>query len=57
VIDRHVALAATGFVMPASAAIPSNSVDLPVPFSPTMMVMARSNPSSKSFARNGRQNG
>ena len=32
----------------ASAAMPSSRVDLPVPFSPTMMVMACTKPSSKS---------
>src|SRR6202051_1111970 len=42
---------------PASTAIPSSRVDLPVPFSPTMMVMGRSKPNSKLSPRNGRQNG
>src|SRR5258705_5181793 len=37
--------------------MPSRSVDLPVPFSPTMTVMARSKATSKSFCRKGRQKG
>ena len=42
---------------PASTAMPSSSVDLPVPFSPTMMVIALSKLSSKSSRSKGRQNG
>jgi hypothetical protein len=37
--------------------MPSSSVDLPVPFSPAMMVMGRSKSSSKASRRKGRQNG
>jgi hypothetical protein len=56
-VDRHVALAATGLVIAREHRHASSSVDLPVPFSPTMMVMAASKLSSKSSRRNGRQNG
>lgn len=37
--------------------MPSSNVDLPVPLSPTMIVIARSKLSSKSSRSKGRQNG
>jgi hypothetical protein len=52
-IDRR----AAGLVIAGERADLSSSVDLPVPFSPTMMVIARSKLSVKLSFRNGRQNG
>jgi hypothetical protein len=56
-IDRPITLAAAGFVIAGEHGDPFQRVDLPVPFSPTMMVMDRSKLSSKSSCRKGRQNG
>src|SRR5262249_14232820 len=56
-IDRPISLAATGLVIAANAAMPSRSVDFPVPFSPTITVMARPKARENSPRRNGTQKG
>ncbi|MGY3698366.1 hypothetical protein ACVIGA_008446 [Bradyrhizobium sp. USDA 3240] len=56
-VDRAIALAAAGVVIAAITAMPSSSVDLPVPFSPTMMLIALSKLSSNSSRSSGSTNG
>jgi hypothetical protein len=50
-VDRHVALAAPGLIIPRKRTDRLEQRRLPVPFSPTMIVMGVVNSSSKSPLR------
>jgi hypothetical protein len=57
VIDRHVPLAAPGFVVSGEYGDALQKRGFAGAVSPTMIVIERSKSSSKSSWRNGRQNG
>ena len=57
-VDGGVALASARIVVPGQTCDTSRMVDLPTPFSPTMMVIGRSNASENSIPlKIGRQKG
>src|SRR4051794_30992302 len=50
-VERHISFAATRIVVSCQRRMPSRMVDLPVPFSPTMIVIARSKDRSNPLAK------